>query len=419
MEFSTGPLHTRDAQDGIIPNGILDFAKLTYHLTTSGNTANGTPPDTSQTGCTDHMLLCHWTVTKGWEAPVIEPYGALPIMPSSSVLHYGTECFEGIKAYRGFDGKLRLFRVELNCERFLKSSLRIGLPYFDPKELEKLLRAFVVLEARHWLPTERKGETLYVRPTHIGTTAMLGFQKPRDSTLFMIATLAPGFTPREKGGMTVLTSPKGEYRAWPGGFGDAKVGANYGPTLVAHAEATERGFDQVLWLFGEAGYVTEAGASNFFVVWRTKKGTIQLVTAGLENKTILEGITRKSILELANHRKDNSEQWKIDGEHLESAEVIERDFSIGEIKEAIEDGRLIEAFVSGTAYFIAPIRLIRHLNDDLVIPCIKGNSGHYAALFKKWLADIVYGWFEFSNWTTVLEENGNQGNNARLVRFHL
>lgn len=379
----------------------LDHSKLAFHLTTPMPTNPAS--DLSQTGCTDHMLVCHWSEASGWAAPEIRPYGPLSIMPSASVLQYATECFEGIKAYRGDDGKLRLFRLNLNCKRMLKSSTRVGLPAFDTSALEKLLREFVVLEAEKWLPRDRKGETLYLRPTHIGTTAALGVQKPQHSTLYAIATLAPGFKTKS-GGMTVVTSPADSCRAWPGGFGSAKLGANYGPTLVAHADATARGFYQVLWLYGAEEYVTEAGASNFFVVWKTKEGETQLVTAGLNNQTILEGITRQSVIELVNHRAKDAQSWTVNNTALEPLTVVERDFSMTEICEAIAEGRLVEAFASGTAYFIAPLSLIHHRNEDLVIPRQNGESGFYAALIKGWLSDIVYGRVEHFNWASVVED---------------
>ncbi|KAF4468993.1 branched-chain amino acid aminotransferase [Fusarium albosuccineum] len=268
-------------------------------------------------------------------------------MPSANVLQYATACFEGIKAYRGYDGNLRLFRVSLNCARMLKSSTRVGLPSFDPAALEQLIHSFVALEAERWLPRDRKGETLYLRPTHIGTTPGLGLQKPRQSSLYVIATLSPGFS--TSGGMTLVTSPAESFRAWPGGFGNAKLGANYGPTLAVHADAVARGFDQVLWLFGSEQYATEAGVSNFFVIWKTRQGDLELVTAGLENKTILGGITRRSIIELVQARQGNSRSWMVDGTTLEPLRVVERDFSINEVRDAIGEGRLLEAFASGTA----------------------------------------------------------------------
>ncbi|KAF9882510.1 hypothetical protein CkaCkLH20_00546 [Colletotrichum karsti] len=323
-------------------------------------------------------------------------------MPTASVLQYATECFEGIKAYRGYDGKLRLFRLELNCQRMLQSSARTGLPAFDPAVLKELICQFAAVESRRWLPTEHKGESLYLRPTHIGTTPGLGLQVPRHSTLFVVATRTSGF--QTNGAMTLVTSPKDMTRAWPGGFGNAKLGANYGPTLVAHADAISRGFDQVLWLFGEEEYATEAGASNLFVVWRTREGELQLVTAGLNNQTILEGVTRRSIIELVQHQRNDPECWNVAGKELEPLHIVERDFSINEIRTSLAEGRLVEAFASGTAYFIAPIRLVRHRDEDLVIPCCEGETGLYAALIKGWLGDIVFGRSEFRGWASVIEE---------------
>jgi branched-chain amino acid aminotransferase len=304
--------------------------------------------DVSQTGCTDHILIWQWDESRGWKTPEIRAYGPLPIMPSASVLQYATECFEGIKVYRGYDDQLRLFRVQLNCERMLKSSLRVGLPAFSPVDLESLIIKFATLEAGKWLPKGQKGKTLYLRPTHIGTTAALGLQKPRQSLLYIVATLVPGFSTKA-GGMKLLTSPSSSVRAWPGGFGNAKLGANYGPTLVAHQEATQSNFDQVLWLFGSEGYVTEAGASNFFVVWRTPEDELQLITAGLDNSTILGGITRHSVLDLVRSNYHNADAWLGNGRLLEPLTVIERDFSIQEIQTAVDEGRLVEAFAAGTA----------------------------------------------------------------------
>lgn len=141
-------------------------------------------------------------------------------------------------------------------------------------------------------------------------------------------------------GLKLLASQNG-VRAWPGGFGYAKLGANYGPSLMANGEARARGYDQVLWLLN--GLVTEAGASNFFVVWRSKEGKLQLVTAPLGDKIILDGVTRRSILQLARERLANG----IGG--LEAVEIVERQFTMDDIVEAAEEGRMVEAFVAGTA----------------------------------------------------------------------
>jgi branched-chain amino acid aminotransferase len=141
-------------------------------------------------------------------------------------------------------------------------------------------------------------------------------------------------------GLKLLASQDG-VRAWPGGFGYAKVGANYGPSLMANGEARARGYDQVLWLLD--GVVTEAGASNFFVVWKSKGGKIQLVTAPLGGKIILDGVTRRSILQLARERLTDGTSG------LDPIEIVERNFTMDEVVETIKEGRMIEAFTAGTA----------------------------------------------------------------------
>ena len=166
----------------------------------------------------------------------------------------------------------------------------------------------------------------------IGSAAGLGVAAPREATLFVIITFMPSLS--TVGGMRLLASQNG-VRAWPGGFGFAKVGANYGPSLMATSEARARGYDQVLWLLN--GQVTEAGASNFFIVWKTKEGRVQLVTAPLGDKVILDGVTRRSILQLSKERL---------GDELE---IVEREFTMEDIVEAVAEGRVVEAFAAGTA----------------------------------------------------------------------
>lgn len=369
----------------------------------------------AQKTCTDHMVTARWTVEHGWEAPELKPYGAFSIMPSASVLHYATECFEGLKLYRGYDGKLRLFRVEKNCERMRKSAARIALPDFDADELKKLIMALAARDGAKWLPKERAGHFLYVRPTFIATDATLGVQRPREALLYVIIacfpdmtkSLAPtppalngqskGQTVQSVAGLKLLASNEDTIRAWPGGFGFAKVGANYGPSLVAQGEARSRGFDQVLWLFGEDSSVTEAGASNFFVVWKNKStGRTEIVTAPLEERIILEGVTRASILDMARERLSKS----IDG--LDEVDVVERKFTMAEIASAHEEGRLIEAFAAGTAFFVAPVGLIHFRGKDVHVP-VDGDSGKYARQIKRWLSDVMYGNVQHP-WGIVVDE---------------
>lgn len=317
----------------------LDASKLIFTRTTSprpvpSEAAACAGPETI---CTDHMITASWSLKTGWAAPALKPYGPLSLMPTASVLHYATECFEGLKAYRGHDGRLRLFRPDCNAQRFLMSSLRISLPGFPPAELEKLILALMAVDGPKWLPRDRPGSFLYLRPALIGTQAALGVAAPKEALLFITASFMPRMDVIP-GGMRLHTSPEDMVRAWVGGFGYAKVGANYGPSLLATQEARERGFGQILWLYGPEGYCTEAGASNFFVVWKEKgTGKTQIVTAPLDDRLILDGVTRRSLVQLARERLGAE------------VDVVERRYTIQEVVEANADGRLVEAFAAGTA----------------------------------------------------------------------
>ncbi|PVI00616.1 branched-chain-amino-acid aminotransferas-like protein [Periconia macrospinosa] len=347
------------------------------------------PERQTQRVSTDHMIQAAWSTTKGWSAPTLTPYGPLSLMPSASCLHYATECFEGMKLYRGFDGKLRLFRPTLNCNRMLMSSTRIALPGFPPAELLKLILKLCATDGNRWLPPHQPGQFLYIRPTMIATDAAIGVQRPSEALLFIILTVLPPMD-SVPGGVKLLASEDDMCRAWPGGFGYAKVGANYGPSLVAQGEARARGFDQILWLFGPEGVVTEAGASNFFVVWKEKEtGKLQLVTNSLDRQIILDGITRRSVLDLARERLASTSSSSF---NLEPLEIQERPFTMSEIALAAEENRLVEAFASGTAWFVAPVSKIQWKGKDIEVPMGEdGVMGGYTKAFKGWLRGIMYG----------------------------
>ena len=227
----------------------------------------------------------------------------------------------------------------------------------------------------------------------IASDPALGVQRPKEATLFVILTCFPSMD-LDPSGMKLLASKSDMVRAWPGGFGYAKVGANYGPSLVAQGEARQLGFDQILWLFGEKGEVTEAGASNFFVVWKTREGRLQLVTAPLVDKIILDGVTRRSVLELVRKRFATGD---------DAIEVVERKFTMSELEEAEKEGRLVEAFAAGTAFFIAPISLIHYHGRDLRVPMERGKGGKYTHTIKTWLKDIMWGNVQ-DDWGYVVEE---------------
>lgn len=343
---------------------------------------------TNGTYCTDHMITCSWTAASGWQRPQLKAYGPLSIMPTASVLHYATECFEGMKLYRGFDGRLRLFRPDRNVSRLVRSATRIALPAFDPAEVLSLVHKLCATDAPKWLPATNPGVQLYIRPTIIADDPSLGVEKPRQALLYIILSFLQ-VNNQVPGGVRLLASDDDTVRAWPGGFGFAKLGANYGPTLLAQGEARRRGFGQVLWLLGDK--VTEAGASNFFIVLRSKTGQDQLVTAPLGDNIILDGVTRRSVLDLARERLHDQ------------LEVQEREFKIGEVVQAAAEGRIVEAFSAGTAWFVSPVSGIHYRGKDIEIPMSEGSTGRYALMLKTWLYNIMYG-KEKHDWGYVVDE---------------
>ncbi|KAK6217023.1 branched-chain amino acid aminotransferase [Colletotrichum tabaci] len=372
----------------------LDASKLTYTRTQNPRQV----PDLasanagSETIATDHMIAATWKAGAGWSTPELKPYGPISLMPTASVLHYATECFEGLKVFRGFDGALRLFRPDRNCERMLMSSTRIALPGFPPAELEKLIIALMAVDGPKWLPRDRPGSFLYLRPTMIGTQPQLGVQAPSEAMLYIICTFMPVMD-SPAGGMKLHTSPEDMVRAWVGGFGYAKVGANYGPSLLATVEARNRGFGQILWLYGKEQYCTEAGASNFFVVWKNKEtGKTELITAPLDDRLILDGVTRRSVLQLARERLGDD------------VDIVERRYTIDEVIEAHDEGRIVESFAAGTAFFICPISLIHHRGKDVNMGMgSDGQGGEYTLKIKQWVRDIMYGG-EQHEWGVVVQE---------------
>ncbi|KAF7558269.1 hypothetical protein G7Z17_g48 [Cylindrodendrum hubeiense] len=405
----------------------LDSSKLETQFTQTERPLpdHNSPEQWSQSYQTDHMLTVSWDVTNGWETPKIGPYSNLSLPPTASIFHYATTCFEGMKVYRGYDGKARLFRPHLNAARMLRSAQRVCLPSFDPAELEVLLIKFAEVEAKKWVPESRPGTFFYLRPMMLGTQSTIGLQPAKEALLCIISVVFPNIddTPVTKGpidgsgetskafsplkattgtkeenspGLKLFASASSHVRAWPGGSGAAKIGANYGPTLVPQQEARNAGFDQVLWLYGGSGFennplVTEAGGSNFFMVWKTPEGKTQLITATLELGIILPGITRQSILELS---KD---------EFKDELEVVESDFGIEDIVLAHKENRLVEAFVAGTAYFVTPVKQITYQGNDLRVPLSEGTSGKYTKAIREYLMAVQYGQRE-SKWGVVLNE---------------
>lgn len=337
---------------------------------------------------TDHILEVEWTKEHGWAEPKITPYHNLSLDPSTIVFHYGFEAFEGMKAYRDRNNQIRIFRPDKNMERMNLSAERIALPTFDSEEFIKLINEFVKLD-QDFVP-EGEGYALYLRPTIIGTTASLGVSTPDRALLYLIASpVGPYYST----GFKAVSLEATDYavRAWPGGVGNKKLGANYAPCVKPQLEAAARGYQQNLWLFGEEGYITEVGTMNVFFVFKDSTGKKELVTAPLDG-TILEGVTRDSVLCLARDRLP-SDEWTIS----------ERKFTMQEVKDRAVKGELVEAFGSGTAALVSPIRNIGWRGEDISVPLAAGEAGELTIQMSEWIKKIQYGEEEYKGWSKLIQ----------------
>lgn len=369
----------------------LDASKLKITKTTSPKTP--LPNDKLVFGqtFTDHMLSIKWNNQSGWEAPEIVPYGPISLDPSACVFHYAFELFEGLKAYRDSNDQIRMFRPDKNMARMNSSADRIVLPTFESEELIKCIGELIKLD-KNLIP-QQQGYSLYIRPTLIGTTAGLGVGTPSEALLYVITSpVGPYYSTGFKA--VKLEATDYATRAWPGGVGDKKLGANYAPCIKPQLEAASRGYQQNLWLFGEEKYITEVGTMNVFFVFKdSTTGKKELVTAPLDG-TILEGVTRDSILELARERLDPNE-WT----------VSERYYSIYEVQEKAEKGELVEAFGSGTAAVVSPIKEIGFNGADIKVPLLPGEEyGELTNTVAQWIAKIQYGQEEYKNWSHVVAD---------------
>lgn len=315
---------------------------------------------------TDHMALIDWTRDGGWADPRVTAYGPIPLEPAAAVFHYGQEIFEGMKAYRHQDGSVWTFRPDANADRFARSARRLALPELPAQMFIESLRALVDLDQR-WVPDPSLGEvSLYLRPFMIATEQALGV-RPSNRVLYcVIASPAGAYFP---GGLTPVNIWLSEdyVRAAPGGTGTAKCGGNYGASLAAQAEGIENGCDQVAFLDAiEKKWVEELGGMNLFFAYRD--GTI--VTPELSG-TILEGVTRSCLIELARER---------------GHEVIERRYSIDEWRADAASGDLVEVFACGTAAVIVPVGSLKWRGGEVTMA-----GGDLASDLRGALLDIQYG----------------------------
>ncbi|KAI0633758.1 branched-chain amino acid aminotransferase II [Trametes polyzona] len=340
---------------------------------------------------TDHMLFVTYDPAQGWSAPAIKPYGPITLLPASSCFQYATSAFEGMKAYLGPDGKLRLFRPEKNMARFARSAARMALPGFDQEELLKLLKELVKIEQR-WIPAE-PGHSLYIRPVIVGTRATMGLSPSDSAMLWIMCAPAGPYMSNGVRPLSLLAVPDA-VRAWPGGTGEHKIAGNYGPSLTPHQTAQEKGYDQTLWLLGDK--ITEAGVMNLFVALKRDDGGVDLFTPPLDG-TILPGITRQSMLELAAaHPARMTLPGLPDTLHLHPAE---RTLTMPELQDWLAEGRVSEMFAVGTAVVVVPIGRIGYQGKEITLPSFEGGLGPIGRALHTRLTDIQYGRFEWEDWS--------------------
>ena len=281
---------------------------------------------------TDHMLVVEWEAEKGWYDAKIVPFGRISLHPASTVLHYGAEIFEGLKAYRREDGGVQLFRPMENVKRMNRSAERMSLPTMDEEEMLSLIEAFVKLEER-FVP-KSFGTSLYLRPFLFGNDECLGVHAVHRATFMLIASPSGSYYKEGINPVGIMIESE-DVRTVRGGTGYAKCGGNYAASTRAGERAAKLGYSQVLWLDGvERKYIEEVGAMN--VMFKIDGKIVTPMLTG----SILPGITRKSCIEVL----------KTEGYNVE-----ERLFSVDELVAALENGTLEEAWGTGTAAVVSPI----------------------------------------------------------------
>jgi len=315
---------------------------------------------------TDHMVDICWSEMGGWHRPRVQPYGPIELDPAAAVLHYGQEIFEGLKAYRHTDGSIWSFRPEANAARMQRSAVRMALPELPTEYFIEALKQLIAVDSR-WVPSAAE-TSLYFRPFMFAKEAFLGVRPAKKVNFYVIASPAAAYFTGGLAPISIWLSTN-YARAGKGGTGAAKTGGNYASGLVAQQEAYEHGCAQVLFLDSVEGkYIEELGGMNVVLV--KKDGT--LVTP--ESDSILAGITRDSILQLAEDRGHKVERRKV---------------SIDEWRDGVASGDITEVFACGTAAIVTPIG--RLVGADFEAGDADAAAGPLTLSLREELTDIQYG----------------------------
>lgn len=310
----------------------------------------------------DHMLVADYADGE-WKNFEIVPYGDILVSPAISSLHYGQSFFEGIKAYKHADGKVSIFRPDKNAARFNKSAERLCMPTIPEDVFLTSLAALIDLD-REWIPS-KANHSLYIRPFMFATDQYLGVQ-PSKTYKYMVMTcpVGPYFS------KALRVKIETHYtRSAEGGMGYAKSSGNYGGSMYPAKKATEEGFDQLIWTDAkEHKYIEEMGAANAMFVLDGK-----LITPSTQD-TILDGVTRDTVIQLANDF---------------GFPVEERRVSVAELIEGAKNGKLTDAFGAGTAATIAAVGSISHNGEEYTLTDPKERE--FSQKVLKTLDDIRYG----------------------------
>ncbi|MFI3114634.1 MAG: branched-chain amino acid aminotransferase [Clostridia bacterium] len=339
---------------------------------TLSNNLKSKPQDESKLGFgkifTDHMIVKRYK-DGAWQETEIVPYGPFSLDPSCACLHYGQEVFEGLKAYRTAKNDILLFRPEENFKRLNKSNERMGIPQIDEKEALEDLKALLNID-KDWIP-HSKGTSLYIRPFIIATEVGLGVHPAVEYIYAVILSTSGSYYADKLAPVKILIEDE-FVRAVKGGTGTAKTGGNYASSLIAQEKANKEGYNQVLWLDGvERKYIEEVGAMNVFFVFKDKVITPKL------SGSILDGITRKSVIEVLKSFGMNVQEEKV---------------SVDDLQEAYEKGEFIEAFGTGTAAVISPIGELKYKNNVMLLS--NGEIGELSLKIYDTLTGIQYGELE-------------------------
>lgn len=297
---------------------------------------------------TDHMVTIDYDAEQGWHNAKVQPYGEIRLDPANMALHYGQQIFEGLKAYRHKDGSIKAFRPFNNAARFNRSAKRLAMPELDEAVFVQAIKELVTIDSS-WVP-EDKEKSLYLRPFMFATEVGLGV-RPANKYLFMlIASPAGAYFPKGLKPVSVWLSE--EYvRAAVGGTGEAKCAGNYAASLIAQAQASEQGCDQVVWIDAvERKWIEEMGGMNLYFIYKTPAGS-KLVTPKLTG-SLLPGVTRDSILTLAKDLGFEVEEGKI---------------SIDDWREGAASGKIQEVFACGTAAVITPVGEVKSTKANWLI----------------------------------------------------